>query len=256
MRRIISTMTAIGAVVVLAAGVLVGLAGPASAGIVENLQIDKVVVGPVPAGTTFTIDYSCTGGATGSFTYNSSGSPTGENTLSAIDQGTCTVSEPNPEGAVNVSFSCSATVISPIITCGGDGKSVVFGEGAEGSATITVRDAYLPPLTVSPPQGFPGQPFTVSSTGCTDAVFGGSASVGGPVQVTAGFTPPLMGSTTAAGTTGAWSVPFTVPAGASSGPVPISATCSDSADPASYASSSFTVLAAATPLVATPSFTG
>jgi hypothetical protein len=249
MRRVVAA----GAVVTLAAGAVVALASPAFAGEV-SLVIDVTVVGPVPAGATFTVHYSCTtpGSPSGDFMYHSDGTPFTENGIGVGGNGTCTVTETMSSNAANVAFTCVPNGTAK--TCGAGGDTVTFGLGTStGPATLTVFNAYLPNLTVSPQQGFPGQQFTVSSTGCTNAVFGGSSGTGGPVQVTAGFTPPIVMNTTAAATTGAWSVPFTIPAGASSGPVAISATCSD---PVAYASSSFTVLAAATPLVAAPAFTG
>ena len=115
------------------------------------------------------------------------------------------------------------------------------------NVTFTVTNAYpsaLSPLTVSPSPATPGQRVTVSGSACTQALFGGPAATGGTVQVTVGFPTPVVLSTTAAGTSGAWSVQVTVPTG-TNGPYSVNATCSD---PVSYAAATLTVASAAAPL--------
>jgi hypothetical protein len=95
----------------------------------------------------------------------------------------------------------------------------------------------------------------VSGTRCTKDLFGGSVGTGGSVEVTVSFTPPVVVSTTAAGTTGDWSVQFTVPADAN-GSYTISAVCGD---PVPYAPLTLAVAGTApapTAVVATPTSTG
>ena len=109
--------------------------------------------------------------------------------------------------------------------------------------------AALPPLTLTD-HATPGQPVTVSGTSCTKAVFGGSAGTGGTIQVTIGFSPPLVLPATAAGTTGAWSVHVTVPPGTPAGVYPVTATCND---PVAYPAAALTIgTPAATAAPATP----
>ena len=69
--------------------------------------------------------------------------------------------------------------------------------------------------SVTPSTGAtPGQQITVSGSTCTKDLFGGDIATGGSVDVTANFVPPVTVHTTAAGTTGDWSVQLTVPADA------------------------------------------
>jgi hypothetical protein len=259
-RRASSTvrvLVSVGAAVALAGGAVIGLAGPASAGGSE-LEMDVHVTGPVPAGTQFTLQWSCPGNqggdgaGPGTFQFDSTGSPETGNTISITDATTCTVTETVTGGAASVTTVCSVSGPDGGVSCNPDQSVTYAASGRFANGIVTVTNAFLAPLTVSPPSGSPGQQFTVSGSDCTQAAFGGD-DTGGSVQATAGFTPPLTMSTTAADSTGDWSVTFTVPAGAASGPVAIGATCSD---PAEYAASSFTVLPAATPLVASPTFTG
>ena len=221
--------------------------------VITGFEIEVNVVGPVPAGTTFTVDVTCPGNtpSSASFTFDSTGTPTPSNIVNITNfPTTCTATESQTGGAATVTSACSDTGVA---ACTND-HTASFATSGPGVGTITFTDGYLPPLTVTPPTGSPGQSFTVSSTGCTKALFGGSAGTGSTVQVTAAFTPPIVMNVESAPTTGAWSTAFTVPANASGGPIPVSATC---ADPAPYPSgTSFTVLAAAAAVIANPAFTG
>jgi hypothetical protein len=250
-RAALRVLVALLAGAALAAGALVS---PAAAG-GDNLAFGVNVVGPVPAGTTFTVAWSCpsnnAGNQSGTFDFDSTGAPISGSGVTVNNTGSCSATETQQGNAATVTSACSVSGSGASCT---DNHTVQWTNlGLNPNGNVTFTDGYLPGLTVAPPSGAPGQQFTVSSTGCTKALFGGSASTGGPVQVTAGFSPPIVMNTTAAGTTGAWSVPFTVPANAGGGAVPISATCND---PAQYAGAAFTVISAATPIVASPAFTG
>ena len=133
------------------------------------------------------------------------------------------------------------------VTCGVDGKSATFSGAPDPAATFTVTNTYsnaLSPPTQNPQPATAGQPVTVSGTGCTKAVFGGSSSTGGTVQVSVGLTPPIqLGSVQAQGSAGSWTVTFTVPAGTAPGSYSLNATCND---PVPYPAASLNVgLAAA-----------
>jgi len=241
------------AAVALVGGVLVAMSGVSVAGGNMHVEVDKVVVGTAPAGTTFTVHYSCTGGGpSGDLTFDATGAavPPSSNFFNDGSlHSTCTISETGTGGAANVTIQC---VADSNATCAASGNQVTFTSPSDISSdvTFTVTNANtsaLSPLTVAPSPATPGQQVTVSGTGCTKALFGGPATTGGGVQATIGFPTPVTQSTTAAGTTGAWSVQFTVPPG-TNGPYPVNATCED---PVAYASATLTVAAAAT-----PAFTG
>ena len=230
--------------VALAAGVLVSTAS--AGGNVFGVTVS--VVGPVPSGTTFTVDISCSGvfSASGQFTFDSTGAPTGTPFFSILGVPTvCSATQSQTGGAATVTSTCTGAINVSCL----DDHTASFATFGNGNGIIHFTDGFVPPVSVVPASGAPGQQFTVSGTGCTKALFGGSAGNGGPVTVTAGFAPPIVMNTTAAGTTGAWSVTFTVPAAAANGPVSISAVCDD---PAPYPAASFTVVGAATAIVPIP----
>jgi hypothetical protein len=240
--------------------VFVVFAPPAAAGGDVVVTVNKVVMGTPPSGATFTVDYDCTTGVSGSLDFDESGAPVGSNSFGDDITMTCTLSESATGGADNVAFTCDSATAE--VVCGPGGDSFVYTPASAMTVgvTITVTNAYanvFDALTIDPAAGaaVPGQQITVSGTRCTKDLFGGSIGTGGTVEVTVSFTPPVIVSTTAAGTSGDWSVQFTVPADAN-GSYTISAICGD---PVPYAPLTLAVAgtaAAPTAVVAAPTSTG
>lgn len=211
------------------------------------------VQGSVPAGTTFTVHGTCSGAVSKDPTFSSSGtltSATGTNVISTNSPATCTATETVTGGALGVAYTCTAT--SGVDTTCTDNQTLSNPEvGQPGAGTINVTNTFpaaLGPITLSPTTTTAGQAVTLSGTGCTAALSGGSANTGKPVQITIAFPTPLTFTVQAAsnppGPAGSWSRPFTVPAGTPSGTYPVNALC---LDPAAYPTSSLTVTAAAVP---------
>ena len=173
------------AVVVAAAVPLVG-ATLGGASVTPSLIIKKVVTGPVPPGTTFTVTVDClgaasAGGASGSssstssteapvhaaapvlhqvITFDAQGHPTSANSTFPVGfLATCTATETVTGGAQSVSYSC-AVVGTPgstpaDTTCSTNQQTVNFGPSTAGvvDATITVTNTFPPPpepVVVSP----------------------------------------------------------------------------------------------------------
>lgn len=113
----------------------------------------------------------------------------------------------------------------------------------------------LPPLTVSPQSGQPGQSFTVSGSQCFHPDQGLEVRVNGfvgpEVDVTVNFPTPLT-QTTNANQEGTWSVTFTVPVGTPPGTYSVTATCHNESE---TGSASGDVAAAQTPYPPGTAFT-
>jgi hypothetical protein len=157
-----------------AGGTLGGLLQP-----LPTLTVKKVVTGPVPPGTTFTVSVQCVGAdpaAAGSasttattapvhaasnpvpvvITFDAQGNPTtpGSNVLSVVIPSTCTVTEEPPNGgAQSVSYGC---VHSSGVVCEPNQQTVQYpGDDTSGeTATVTVTNVFPPPppppVVVSP----------------------------------------------------------------------------------------------------------
>jgi hypothetical protein len=243
-------------------GALVALAPPAASGGDAAATIVKVVKGNAPPGATFTVGYSCTGvnGETGNVSFDENGNATGVNNFSQGNSATCTFAENATGQADNVAFTCETASSEVVCDAGGDSFVYTQASASTSPVTITVINAYsnvFDPLVVAPASGAkPGEVVTVSGTGCTKDLFGGSAGAGGAVEVSVGFPTPLVLNTTAAGTTGAWSVQFSVPANAT-GNYTIGAECGD---PLPYVPVTLNVVgttaAAPVAVIAAPTTTG
>lgn len=252
--------SAVVAITALFGAVFAVFAPPAAAGGDVVVTVNKVVMGTPPSGATFTVDYDCTGGISGSLDYDEAGAPVGSNSFGHGLSMSCTLSESATGAADNVAFTCDSATAE--VVCGAGGDSFVYTQASAMTVgvTITVTNAYanvFDPLTIDPASSaaVPGQQVTVSGTHCTKDLFGGSVGTGGTVEVTASFTPPVIVNTTAAGTTGDWSVQFTDPAHAN-GSYTISASCGD---PVPYAPLALSVAGTAAPptaVVAAPTTTG
>jgi hypothetical protein len=121
----LGAMTAVMTTAVLVSGSSAGvLAGPAA-----PLTIVKTVSGPVPAGTTFTVNLHCPDGnidtgldgagaaaitaTDATVTFDAAGQPTSPDIIGFDDQGTCTVTETASGGAASVTYSCTGTIPEP-----------------------------------------------------------------------------------------------------------------------------------------------
>jgi hypothetical protein len=218
-------------------------------------NVTKTVIGAAPSGTAFHVDWSCNNATGGTLSFGATGG-----TQSFDDNGpgasSCAINESGTGGAANVAYHCQAS--DPSVTCGPDGKSATFTGVPDPAGTFTVTDTYsnaFSPPTPNPNPATAGQSVTLSGTGCTKAVFGGSPSTGGNVQVTVGFTPPVMlGPFSAQGGTGNWTVNFTVPPGTPPGSYSINAVCND---PVPYPIATLVIgTAAPSAVLANPAFTG
>ena len=114
-------------IAVVAATVL-AVATPASAGENMHLEVNKVVVGTAPPGTTFTVHFDCTdGGPDGDLTFNATGDPVPADS-NFFNDGflgtTCTITETATGGATSVTYSCQDDGVNA--SCAASGNEVTF----------------------------------------------------------------------------------------------------------------------------------
>jgi len=142
------------------------------------LTIQKVVSGPVPAGTMFTVTLTCPEGnidsgthesedglSEATVTFNAAGTALGDNVFGFVGEGTCAVHETATGGATTVSYACvgdfnedeeelpptkddvSASGLEATTPCGtvGAGGVQVFIEEEEQVATVTVTNVFVAP---------------------------------------------------------------------------------------------------------------
>ena len=144
-RRAVRCATSILVTCALAACVTVALSAPASAGGNLHGEVNNVVVGTAPAGTTFTVHYSCTSGPTGDLQFDASGTPTppSSNFFNSLAAATCTISETVTGGASAVSYQCVSG--GPDATCDPSGTSATFNGGTSTNVTFTVTNTFAAP---------------------------------------------------------------------------------------------------------------
>ena len=134
------------AVLALAAGVLVALGTPASAGENMHVEVNKVVVGSAPAGTTFTVHYACTdGGPSGDLTFDATGKsvPANDNFFNDGLLGTtCTITETGTGGATTVAYNCQDDGVNA--SCAASGNEVTFDSpnNTSNNVTFTVTNTF------------------------------------------------------------------------------------------------------------------
>jgi hypothetical protein len=135
-----------------------------------TLMVKKVVIGPVPPGTTFTVTVSCstqqpvatrggasdattstTGGshaATDGFpttiTFNANGDPTTTNTGSLVAGESCTATE-TVTGGASVSYGCTTTNPGEMACVSSQQVRVIPDDNVGAAATITVTNTFPPP---------------------------------------------------------------------------------------------------------------
>jgi hypothetical protein len=148
--RPVRIAAALAAVTALSCAAFVTSAGAGTMELAAPLTISKVVSGPVPAGTTFTVLVSCDGdiiddgmgvpeagglsaqgkgpGGLSSIevTFDEFGNPTSENPIGFVGPGSCTVTETGAGGAATISYQCTGQIPQ-----GGEvvPKDGVFGQG-------------------------------------------------------------------------------------------------------------------------------
>ena len=114
---------------------------PASAGEPFSLEVIKVVEGPVPPGTTFTIQVACearNGQVPQDLVFGEQG---GTQTVQVNFGDVCTVTETDDGGAASVTYACESNVQSG---CQPDGQTVDFGVDDGGQdAQVTVTDTFV-----------------------------------------------------------------------------------------------------------------
>jgi hypothetical protein len=162
------------AVLAVTVGVLVALGAPASAGQNMNVQVNKVVVGTAPPGTTFTVHYSCTdGGPSGDLSFDATGKPVPASSNFFNDGflgSTCTLTETATGGATSVTFSCQDDGVNA--SCASSGNEVTFDSPTNLSNTVifTVTNSFVAPAPA--PDAAPSAPSTPSAAEPAAAVAG------------------------------------------------------------------------------------
>jgi hypothetical protein len=147
-------------ILALATGVLATLAvlaGPTSAGVMtptNTVTIDKVVSGPVPAGTTFSLTIGKSVPVVTDVVFDSTGAVTsGNNVISTAASSECTATETVTGGASTVAYACTAS--GSRATCADPAPEtprVTFVDVTGSSGTITVTNTFVaPPAPPAPP---------------------------------------------------------------------------------------------------------
>lgn len=133
-----------------------GLVAPAGAGkdLLTTIDVEKVVVGTPPPGTTYAVEVDCDDGQSFQLVFNGPG--TEVVTLPLTDPGMiCTVTEPGTGGASSVSFACADQ--QGATECQSPNSVALF---EPGDARITITNTFDPstPVTPTPPTPVPGAP--------------------------------------------------------------------------------------------------
>ena len=140
--------------------------GVAGAPATNTFIVEKEVTGPVPAGTTFTVDVLCTSilGPTATavlpveITFAADGTPTSDNSVTTPAGTKCTATETANGGAAAVAYQCDIvrgpTDDDPpfLGNCTGDNEAT-FTDVIGDAATVTVTNSF-----VAPPPGPPVTP--------------------------------------------------------------------------------------------------
>ncbi|MDQ6852869.1 MAG: DUF5979 domain-containing protein [Actinomycetota bacterium] len=157
-----------------AAAVVVALGAPASAGENMHVEVNKVVVGNAPPGTTFTIHYACTdGGPSGDLSFDATGKPVPANSNFFNDGflgSTCTVTETATGGATDVAYACKDDSVNA--SCGSSGNEVTFDSptNLSNTVTFTITNSFVAPAPA--PDAAPSAPSTPSASEPAAAVAG------------------------------------------------------------------------------------
>jgi hypothetical protein len=136
------------AAVALASGAMFALVGPVSAQTQGNtFTVQKIVSGPVPSGTVFTVQVSCTKAAGATLYFNSvgnasnsSGTPITATVFHPQLNDACTANETSTGGASSVSYACSHSGL--FTSCHVDNKGVDYGDTSNGVGTVTITNTF------------------------------------------------------------------------------------------------------------------
>jgi Domain of unknown function (DUF5979) len=93
-----------------------------------HVEVNKVIAGTAPPGTTFTVHYACSGsGPDGDLTFDAEGNPVPADS-NFFNDGflgtTCTITETGTGGATSVNYSCEDDGVNA--SCAGSGNAVTF----------------------------------------------------------------------------------------------------------------------------------
>jgi len=152
----------------LGAVALAAVPGGAGASPTNTFTVVKHVTGPVPAGTTFTVEVTCEPLSLGALaptpdlviTFDATGTPTTANSVTTSAGSRCTAVETANGTAVGVAYQCSIVrgntdqTGPPFLgNCGPDDNQATFGDVIGDAATITVTNSFAAPITppVTPP---------------------------------------------------------------------------------------------------------
>jgi hypothetical protein len=147
-----------------AAGAVALGAAPSGAGGVSSntFTVEKHVTGPVPAGTTFTVEVTCESQlqphaqapTPTEMTFDANGDPTSDNTVTVGAGMQCTANETESGTAAAVAYACSIVrggtdQEGPTFlgNCGPDDNQATFGDVIGDAATITVTNSFVTPPT-------------------------------------------------------------------------------------------------------------
>ncbi len=154
-------------VMALALGAVALAAAPSGAGAspTNTFTVVKHVTGPVPAGTTFTVEVTCEPLGLGALapipdlviTFDATGTPTTENSVTTSAGSRCTAVETASGTAAAVAYQCSiergnTDQIGPpfLGNCGPDDNQASFGDVIGDAATITVTNSFVTPPIQEP----------------------------------------------------------------------------------------------------------
>jgi hypothetical protein len=153
----------------LVACMLLALGAPASAGENMHVEVNKVVVGTAPPGTTFTVHYACTdGGPSGDLTFDAAGNPVPANDNFFNDGvlgSTCTITE-TATGGASVAYACEDNGVDA--SCAGSGNAATFDSPTNNSNNVifTVTNTFAEPApgTTAPAPAAPDPATAVVTT--------------------------------------------------------------------------------------------
>lgn len=134
--------------------------GVAGAPATNTFIVEKHVTGPVPAGTTFTVEVVCESGLQPAalaptpvvITFAADGTPTSDNSVTTGAGTHCTATETESGTAVAVAYQCDI-VRGPtdddgppfLGNCGPADNQATFGDVIGDTATITVTNSFVAP---------------------------------------------------------------------------------------------------------------
>ena len=147
----------------LGAVALAAVPGGAGASPTNTFTVVKHVTGPVPAGTTFTVEITCEPLGLGTLapipdlvvTFDATGTPTsGATSVTTSASSRCTAVETESGAAAAVAYQCAITrgstdeIGPPFLgNCGPADNQATFGDVIGDAATITVTNSFVTPPT-------------------------------------------------------------------------------------------------------------